>query len=63
MWMIDNPVDGRCEAKVGQPPHYLHWHQCRNKSKFTISYQNEMRDVCDIHKRLADRDTEVTHRS
>ena len=41
-----------CEAEVGEPPNYWHWHQCHNAAKFhVLDAAGRARYVCGVHKR------------
>ena len=43
--------DDRCEARVAEPPHYFHSHQCERKGKTVVGGMI----LCTQHGKLAEK--------
>ena len=44
-----------CEARISEPPHYLHDHACTYRGKVIVEFQGKPRYLCKIHAKAFDR--------
>jgi hypothetical protein len=43
----------QCQAKVAEPPHYLHEHQCLRNATTTLQIDSRDIQLCKQHQRIA----------
>lgn len=45
-----------CNARVGEPPHYFHWHECGRVATATVNGEPR----CTQHKKQWERNARIT---